>query len=140
MINRHAKGLTLLESVMLMTILSVVSLGFCNALQASMRVTVAVDQKLALQTKLLSDMEDLTSNGFDKLVDPTFPSPSNPYFSSTGVSDTVSLPVNGGMQTFARNIKVAYVDVNGDGSADTDCLELSITINGQLLKTRMTHP
>jgi len=122
MIQRRA--LTLLECLILVTVLGIMSLGFGIALQSSAHIPDGVDQRLAIHTFLVEKMEDIASLDFPTIS------------ANNGLSDTVS--VNG--QNLARTVTVASIDADGNGTADADFLEVTVTIGGQFLKTRVTQP
>lgn len=118
------RGVSLLESMILVVILGIVSLGFGIALQSNARIPDAVDQRLAIHTFLVEKMEDLASLDFSTLS------------ANSGLSDTVN--VNG--QTLARTVTVAQIDADGVNGVDSDFLEVTVTIGSQYLKTRVTQP
>jgi hypothetical protein len=124
MMKRVSKGVTLLESMLLVVLLGIVSLGFGIAMQSSARIPVGVDQRLAIHTFLVEKMEDLTSLDFATVA------------ANSGLSDTVT--VNG--QTLNRVVTVKLIDADGNGSAEADFLEVAVAIGDQYLKTRVTQP
>ena len=124
MIHRCRKGLTLLECVILVTVLGIMSLGFGIALQSSAHIPDGVDDRLAIHTFLVEKMEDLASLDFATLS------------ANSGLSDTVT--VSG--QSLARTVTVAQIDADGSGTAEPDFLEVTVTIGSQYLKTRVTQP
>ena len=124
MIHRSRHALTLLECLILITVLGIMSLGFGIALQSSAHIPDGVDQRMAVHTFLVEKMEDLASLDFATIS------------ANNGLSDTVS--VNG--QTLPRTVTVAPIDADGGGTADADFLEVTVTIGGQFLKTRVTQP
>jgi type II secretory pathway pseudopilin PulG len=117
-------GFSLLESMILVVILGIVSLSFGICLQTSVRVAPAVDLRLAIHTRLVDKMEDLASLDFATIS------------ANSGLSDSVTI----GNQSYSRTVTVSPYDADGNGSADSDCLEVTVTINGQYLKTRVTQP
>jgi Tfp pilus assembly protein PilV len=124
MSKRASRGISLMECMLLVVILGIVSLGFGIAMQSSARVPAGVDQRLAIHTLLVDKMEDLASLDFATIA------------ANTGLSDTVT--VSG--QTMARTVTVAALDADGINGVDNDFLEVTVTIGGQYLKTRVTQP
>jgi len=120
----HARGLTLLEAMILMCIMTVVALGFGIGLQANARVPAVVEQRLAIHTRLVEKMEELSTLGFDTLA------------ANVGLSDSVVV----GNSTMARTVTAGYCDADGINGVDTDFLEVTVTISGQTLKTRVAKP
>jgi hypothetical protein len=110
--------------MMMVLVLSLVFLGFGIGLQSNARVPGAVDRKLAIHRALVEKMEDLVSLGFDTLS------------ANSGLSDTVTL----NNQTYSRIVTVADCDAGGDGTLDSDFIEITVAIADQDLKTRMTRP
>jgi hypothetical protein len=55
-----------------------------------------------------------------------------------GVALSDSVPFKG--KTLTRTVSVTKVDGDGDGLPDPDLLEISVSINGQSLKTRVCQP
>ena len=122
--RQTCRGVSLLEAMILVVILGIVSLGFGIALQSSAHVPAGVDQRLASHTFLVEKMEDLMSLDFATLS------------ANSGLSDTVT--VNG--QTLARTVSVAALDADGVNGVDADFIEVTVTVSGQSLKTRVTKP
>jgi hypothetical protein len=110
--------------MVLVLIVGVVSLGFGISLQSNARIPAAVDKRLAIHTFLVEKIEDITSMDFDTVA------------ANTGLTDTVTV----GSQTLTRTVAVARIDADGNSSAETDFMEVTVTINDQSLKTRMTKP
>ena len=122
--KKKSLGVSLLESMILVVIVGIVSLGFGISLQSSARVPGAVDQRLAIHTRLVEKIEDLSSQNFATLA------------ANTGLSDTVTI----GNKSYARTVTVATFDANNKGSGEPDILEITVTIDGQFLKTRVIQP
>lgn len=122
---RHLhRGITLIEAILMVVVLGIVSLGFGIALQSSVKIPSGVETRLATHTFLVEKLEDLMSQDFSILA------------ANSGLSDTVT--VNG--RTLARTVSVAQIDGDGNGSPDSDFLEVTVAINGQALKMRVTKP
>jgi len=122
--RRKQRGVTLIECVILVTVVSIVSLGFGIALQTSARTPYVVNQRLDIHTRIVEKMEDLSSLSFATLA------------ANSGLSDNVTV----GSTTYTRTVAVAYVDADGVSGVESDFLEVTVTINGQSLKTRVTKP
>jgi hypothetical protein len=123
--NRHwRRGLSLLEAMMMVVIMGVVSLGFGIALQSNARVPAVVDKWLAIHTYLVDKMEDLASLNYATLA------------AANGTTDTVNV----WGQNLARTVTVQNVDGDGNGSVDSDFIEVKVTIGDQYLKTRVAQP
>jgi Tfp pilus assembly protein PilV len=118
------RGFSLLEALLLVVILGIVFLGFGIGLQSAAHVPEAVDRRLETHARLVEKMEDLLSMNFTTLS------------ANSGLSDTVTI----GGATYPRTVTVATVDADASGAPDADFLQLTVTINGQFLKTRVTQP
>jgi hypothetical protein len=121
--SRARRGLTLLEAMILMTILAVVALGFGIGLQASARVPGQVDLRLAIHTRLVEKIEELTTLDFPVLA------------ANSGLSDTVTI----GNQTLPRTVTVTKFDADGNGSLENDIVEVEVAVGWQSLKTRVAQ-
>ena len=118
------RGVTLLESLILVVIVALVSLGFAVSLQGSSNLSSTVDRRLEIHTRLVDKMEDLLSLDFTTLS------------ANSGLSDTVTIH----NQSYNRTVTVTQKDADGNGSANADFIEVTVTINGQTLTTRVTQP
>ena len=107
-----------------LTILGIVFLGFGIGMQAVIHAPAAVDTRLETHARIVEKMEDLLSQPYATLA------------ANVGLSDTVTIQG----KSAARSVTVAKVDADGSGSLDADFLEITVTINGQFLKTRLTQP
>ncbi|HVX87110.1 MAG TPA: hypothetical protein VH253_20160 [Phycisphaerae bacterium] len=127
--RRLRAGFTLLEAVILVTILGIVGVGVGIGLQATARVPEGVEDRLSVQTLLMQKMEEVSTISFASLA-------AGKDDSGNALSDTVT--VKG--KTANRTVTVAAADADGDGNPDADFLEITVTINGQSLKTRVCKP
>jgi hypothetical protein len=127
--SRSSRAFSLLEAVILVTILGIVGVGVGIGLQATVHVPAAVEDRLSTHTFLMQKMEELPTISFASLA-------AGKDDSGHALSDTVLLK---GI-TVARTVTVSTVDGDGNGSPDPDLLEITVTINGQSLKTRVCKP
>src|SRR5690348_14185310 len=124
-IQRHAqRGFTLLEAMVLMVVLSIVAVGVGVGLQSISRVPTANNLRLAVNSALISKMEELRATTFTALT------------VGTSLSDTVTL----GNTTYTRNVTIATADANSDGTLDSDYKVVTVTVNGQSLTMWVTQP
>ena len=124
----HRRGLTLIESMIVVVILGVVTLGVGIGLQGATRLCYATDTRLAIHARLLEKLEQIHTASFSTLTAAV-------GVTNNSLCDTVT--VNG--KSLARTVSVAYFDVDG-GGAENDIVEVAVTINGQTLKTRVCKP
>ena len=122
--RRPARGFSLVEAMLALTILTIVYLGFGIGMQSVIHVPAAVDVRLETHSRLVEKMEDLLSQPFATLG------------ANVGLSDTVT--ING--KSYPRTVTVVKADADVSGSLDADFLEITVTINGQYLQTRLTQP
>jgi type II secretory pathway pseudopilin PulG len=126
--HKAPRGLTLLECMILLTILSIVGLGVGLALQASSNVPVATDRAGAISTELASEMDYWRALAWGG---PPWPTtlPSN-------VADTVTMSVGGRSFTYNRTTNIQNWDptnIAGNASPQSDFVRIQLTINGQVL-------
>jgi hypothetical protein len=114
--TRKNRAVSLLESIFLIVILGIVSLGFGISMQSSAHIPDGVDQRLAIHTSLVDKMEDLNSLDFATLA------------ANNALSDTVTI----GNQSMPRTVTVTAIY--------SDFLEVTVTIGNQYLKTRVAQP
>jgi type II secretory pathway pseudopilin PulG len=122
--SSRRRGVSLLESMILVVIVGIVGVGFGVSLQSSTKLTATVDTRLETHARLVEKMEDLLSRDYTVLA------------ANSGLSDTVSIH----NVTYNRTVSVANKDADGNGGNDADFLEVTVTINGLALTTRVTQP
>ena len=132
---KNAPGLTLIESMMLLTILSIVGVGVAVGLQSLSNVPQATDRTAAISTELTSEMDYLRAVAWGGSPWPAA-LPSN-------VTDTVTLNIGGKSLTYNRITNIQNWDPNNIASnagPQSDFVRIQITINGQVLTAYLTNP
>jgi hypothetical protein len=121
--------LSLLEAVILVVVLGVIGVGVGVGLQAAVRVPAAVEDRLGVHALLVQKMEEMSQVSFASLA-------AGKDDAGAALSDKVTFK---GKQV-NRTVTVAAVDGDGNGGADADLIEVTVTTNGQSLKTRVCQP
>jgi type II secretory pathway pseudopilin PulG len=122
------RGLTLLESMLLLTVLSIVGIGVGVGLQSSVDIAEADDQTLAISLELVSEMESWRAVVFGNAPWPA----TLPY----NVTDTVTITVGGQSHTYSRTTSIKLYDPNNiatNANPQPDFAQVKITINSQSL-------
>jgi hypothetical protein len=117
--KRRSRGLSLMEVLMLVTILGIVGAGAGLSLQAVAKTPGQTDTILVSQTNLVSKMEELRSIPFD-----TLPTGTNvaPY------------------STSAVKVDIAYADPYGGTGGNAFFKRITVTSNGTSLVTLVCKP
>jgi type II secretory pathway pseudopilin PulG len=126
--RNHRPALTLVEAIIMVMILGIVSVGVGVGLQSATRITYATDTRLATHTRLLEKLEAIRDASFTQLT-AAIGNQSNAF------CDTVILDG----KTLDRTVAVSYFDVNG-GGAETDIVQVTVTIDSQSMKTLVCQP
>jgi hypothetical protein len=113
------RGLSLLETLMLVTILGIVGAGSGLALQTVAKTPSQTDTALTAEATLVSKMEQMKSVSFDNL---TIGDGISPYSTST------------------IRVSVAYWDPTGGNSPSTNFKRVTVTSNGVSLMTLVNKP
>lgn len=135
--SKACRGVTLLEAILLITILSIVGLGVGIGLQSSARVADVNDQALVLSTELMSEMETWAALAWTSNT--AWPT----VFPYTPAADTVTLKIGGQNVTYARSVNIKNWDPNNlisNTSPKADFVRVQITINGQKLERYFAKP
>lgn len=122
--RKHRKGLSLIEAMILLVIMSVVSLGVGAGLRAVTRMPEGIDDRMAVHIKLIEKLEELKTLSFALLNN------------GTNRSDTVTIAG----QTVNRTVTIAQADADGANGVNADFLQITVTINGSSLATRVCQP
>jgi type II secretory pathway pseudopilin PulG len=121
--KRPRKGFTLIEAMMLLTILGIVGLAAGISLQSLTRVPKANDVQLSIASSLTDKMEQLRGTAFASLA--------------VGSSnDTVTI----NNTPYTRSWTIALADANGDGSNDSDFKQITVTIGSRSLVCYVVQP
>lgn len=118
------RGVTLPEAMILVLILALVAVAAGTGLQAVVKTPAANDMVLSISNALASKMEEARALGFSGLT------------VGNTLSDTVTL--NG--TTYARTVTVALYDADGNGTADADCIQITVSGGGQTISSLMVQP
>ncbi len=127
--SRRQRAVTLLEAVILVFVLGIIGVAAGVGLQAAVHVPAVIDERLSLHALLVQRMEEISAISFASLAAGQ---------DDAGVALSDSVPFKG--KTLTRTVSVTKVDGDGDGVPDPDLLEISVSINGQSLKTRVCQP
>lgn len=130
-----ARGLTLVEAVLLLTIISVAAVAAGVGLQAASDTPLRSDRTGAISAELTSEMESWRAVAWGG-------SPWPASLPST-VNDTVTLHIAGRSITCNRTTAMQRWDPNAitsNSSPQSDFVRIQITINGQVLTAYLTNP
>jgi type II secretory pathway pseudopilin PulG len=123
--TQRPRGLTLIEAMLLLVIMSIIAVSAGIGLQAVAKVPAKTDEMMAINNALVSTLEQWKAN-------PTTTIPTAP--------DTVT--ING--KTYTRVITVEYADPTSGtdpatfSTTKTDYYRISVTINGQTMRCYVT--
>ena len=123
---RHRRGLTLIEAMVVMVILSIVGVAVAVGLQSVSRIPTNNDRMLSVYAEIASEIDTWRANAFG-------PSPwpaSLPY----SVSDTVTISIGGQSKTFTRTTSIQTwtpASFTTNSSPQPDFVRILITIDGQ---------
>ena len=104
---QHRRGLSLMESLMLVVILAIISTGTGQVLMAVTKIPKQTDATLRDETSIVSKMEQMRSVSFDNLPIGTAVSP----YSDNGVY-----------------VDVAYADPHGGNSPSTSWKQIPVRL------------
>ncbi len=114
------RGLSLLEALILVVIVSLVAVGAGVGLQSIVRIPPAMDSILAINRQMASDMDSMKATA---------------WASMASYSNTVTL----NNKTYNRTVTVAQADADGNG-VDADFRQITVAIGGQSMTTYVTQP
>ena len=114
---------TLIEAMILLVVLSIVSVGAGVALQGLAQGPKGTDFQLAVNTAIISKMEEVRALPFTSMT------------VGTSLSDTTS--ING--TSYARTVTIALADPTGGGN-QSDFKQITVAVNGQSLVTLVAQP
>jgi Tfp pilus assembly protein PilV len=127
--TRRQRAISLLEAVILVLVLGIIGVGAGVGLQAAVRVPAAVDDRLTINALLVQRMEEISQISFASLA-------AGKDDAGIALSDTVLFKG----RSLNRTVAVAKIDGDADGVIDPDLLEITVSLNGQTLKTRVCKP
>jgi len=131
----NPRGFTLIESLVIIVILSIVGVGVGVGLQSSTKLPEATDRALALSAELNSELEAWKAVAWTSSTWPTI----LPY----SKNDTVTINVDSQAITYPRTISIAKWDPNNlstNTSPQTNFVQVSVTVNGETLLCYLTNP
>jgi len=114
------RGLSLLEALILVVIVSIVAVAAGVGLQSIVRIPPAMDSILAINRQMASDMDSMKATA---------------WASMASYSNTVTL----NNKTYNRTVTVAQADADGNG-VDADFRQITVAIGGQSMTTYVTQP
>jgi Tfp pilus assembly protein PilV len=127
--TRRQRAISLLEAVILVLVLGIIGVGAGVGLQAAVRVPAAVDDRLTINALLVQRMEEISQISFASLA---------------AGKDDAGIPLSDSVlfkgRSLNRTVAVAKIDGDADGVIDPDLLEITVSLNGQTLKTRVCKP
>lgn len=130
-LTKRNRGLTLIESLLMLFVLSIIGLATGVGLQAATRVPPANDRMLVVDAKLNSDMDYWLSLAWQSTKPAAWPT-TFPYTRN----DTVSLQIGGKAVTLNRTTTIHQWDptnISGNTSPKTDFFRVVVTIDQQSL-------
>jgi prepilin-type N-terminal cleavage/methylation domain-containing protein len=121
---RRRRGLTLLECLIVLAVMSIVAVGVGWGMQAMTGGARANDQDEVVSTEVTSELEKWRTTPFATLA-------TLAAGAGTTTSDTVSLSVAGGSVSFPRKVVIAQMDPNNpatNASPQADFVQVQVTI------------
>jgi hypothetical protein len=115
-----------MECLLLVAIMGIMAVASGQALQTIAKSPGQNDQAFQIETQLLSKMESIRAMSFDGI---SLGSPNSTLSDSVIVSG----------QTYQRTVNVALVDGTGDGVADVNLKQVTVTCGGQSVSTLVTR-
>jgi Tfp pilus assembly protein PilE len=127
--THHSRGLTLIEAMLLVIILSIVAVAAGVGLQAVAKVPAQTDLTLAINNALVDTLEQWRAKSWATM---------------TSANDTVTI----NSKSYARAITVEDADPTATndpttftaGSTQTDFRRITATINGQIMRVYVAKP
>lgn len=120
------RGFSLLEVLVLVTVVAIVGAAAGQALVNVARTPVSTDRNYQIETQLISKMEAIRALGFDSIA---VGSP------NATLSDIVTIAGT----NYQRTVTVALADANGDGNAESSFKSITITCGGQSISTLISR-
>lgn len=122
----RGRGFSLMEVLILVAVIAVVGAAAGRALQVVARTPVLTDQNYQIETQLISKMEEIRAMTFDNIA---VGSPNSTLSDIVTISGT----------SYQRTVTVALADANGDGSAEANFKQITVTCGGQTISTLITR-
>lgn len=127
--THHSRGLTLIEAMLLVVILSIVAVAAGVGLQAVAKVPAQTDRTLAINNALVDTLEQWRAKSWATMA---------------SASDTVTV----NSKPYARTITVEDADPTATndpvtftvGNTKTDFRRITVTINGQMMRLYVAKP
>jgi Tfp pilus assembly major pilin PilA len=120
----RGRGFTLIEAIVLVTVMSVVAVAAGVGLQAVAKVPTQTDATMGINNALVDAMEQWKAKSW-----------------ATMASSTGTVTVNG--RSYTRTVTVADADPaspEGGGTAKADFRRITVTIGSQTLRSYATKP
>ena len=133
--RRQLRGFTLIETMLMLVVLSIVGVAVGVGLQAAVRVPPANDRALAVMAELNSEMDYWRAVSFGSAPWPA----AYPY----SKNDTVTLSYGGRQATVNRSVTIKLWDPNNltsNATPQNDFVQVQITIDGKTLTFYLTGP
>jgi type II secretory pathway pseudopilin PulG len=118
------RAFTLIEAMILVTILGIVGLGAGIGLQSTIHTPKAVDNILAVNAAIVSAMEQMRANAISN------------FSGLAGYSDTVTI----NSVTYNRTVTVAALTAPDGSGATTDYKQITVQIGSQSMVCIVTQP
>lgn len=129
--SRAHRGLTLIEAMLLLVIMSIVAVAAGIGLQAVAKVPTQTDLTLAVNSALVDTIEQYKSK---------------PWASVTASTTPITNSVTINSQTYTRKITVESADPtdgtdpNSFSTTQTDYRRITVSINGQTMRCYVMQP
>ena len=121
---RRGGGFTLLEALILLTILGIISVGAAVGLQSSAKVPSGVDARLAIDRQLTTAMEQTKQTAMSSWA--------------TLAGSTSTVTVNG--TSYTQTITVTAQNAPDGSGACTDYVLVTVQIGAQSMTTYLAQP
>ena len=121
--RRCPKGFTLIEALILLVVLSIVAIAAGAALTRLADNPEGNDFQLAVNTAIVSKMEEGVPSAFTSLT------------VGTSLSDTCT--ING--TSYPRTVTIAQANPNGGGNVSS-FLQITVAVNGKSITTLVSQP
>jgi prepilin-type N-terminal cleavage/methylation domain-containing protein len=118
-------GLTLLECMIVLVVMSIVAVAAGVGLQGVAKVPTQTDDRMVINFKLIDCLEQMRCE---------------PWATMASKAASLSTNVTVGSKVYPRVVTVANDDADGDGNADSDFRKITATIGSESMSVYETLP